>query len=186
MDNLDDPASLPWRRFVTSQHYGLQEIYPDEMARATGAFQELLVPEIEAAVADGLLAPGDIQRSAWFVNQLVMATFHHYSFAEDGRPPADLGDQLWNFCYQALGGPGPAGTSTTETSSAETSSTESIKSGLTAATRWATGMVRGYAAEAAACSRNAGTASPSRRSTTGRGSAPTVAGLNTKWRAPAS
>ena len=39
--------------------------------------------QLELAAAEGLLAPADVERDAWFVTKLVMAVFHHYTFADD-------------------------------------------------------------------------------------------------------
>jgi AcrR family transcriptional regulator len=94
-------GSEQWRRFVTSEHFRLQQVLPHELAAVNAAFADLLVPEIERGQLDGTIAPGDATRSAWFVEQLVMAVFHHYAFA--GPPPADIGDTLWDCCRRTLG-----------------------------------------------------------------------------------
>lgn len=134
---LQEPSSVAARRFITSQHYRLHEIYPDELAQATQAFTRLLVPEIEAAAAAGLLDPDDVERDAWFVTQIVMSTFHHYSFAEGSRPPADLPERVWEFCLKGLGGaPGPA------RRGAGAEALPDPREALVAATRWAAGSVR--------------------------------------------
>jgi hypothetical protein len=93
-----------------------------------------VVRDLEAAAAAGLLAPGDPVRDAWFVTQLVMTTFHHDAFASIA-PPADLADRLWELCYRALGGP-------VERADAPFPSLD-VRAGLAAATRGATGIVRG-------------------------------------------
>ncbi len=90
-----------WRQFVTSEHFRLQQVLPHELAAVNAAFADLLAPEIEAGQREGLLAPGDPTRTAWFVQELVMATFHHYAFA--GPPPNDIGDSLWGICRRMLG-----------------------------------------------------------------------------------
>lgn len=90
-----------WRQFVTSEHFRLQQVLPLELAAVNAAFANLLVPEIEAGQRDGVLLPGDAARTAWFVQELVMASFHHYAFA--GPPPADIGDALWTVCSRMLG-----------------------------------------------------------------------------------
>ncbi len=92
------------RQFVTSEHYRLHQLFPEELAAANRPFTVLLVPEIEEAAAAGLLAPADVQAAAWFVTQLVMATFHHYAFVAPPKPLGDVGDDLWRFCLAALGG----------------------------------------------------------------------------------
>ena len=91
-------------RFVTAEHWRLHQLFPEEMSHATQAFTDLVARELEAAAAEGTLAPADPQRDAWFVTKLVMAVFHHYAFAD---PPPDtraIGDELWAFCRGALGG----------------------------------------------------------------------------------
>ncbi|MDH4170709.1 MAG: TetR/AcrR family transcriptional regulator [Acidimicrobiia bacterium] len=91
-------------RFITAEHYRLHQIFPDELAAAARPFADMLVPEIEAAVAAGVLASGDIEHDAWFVTQLSMATFHHFAFATPDEPIDVVADQLWRFCLRALGG----------------------------------------------------------------------------------
>lgn len=91
-------------RFITTEHYRLHQIFPDELAVASRQFADLLVPEIEAAVAAGTLDPGDVDTAAWHVTQLSMATFHHYAFATPSAPLTEVADQLWSFCLRALGG----------------------------------------------------------------------------------
>ncbi len=90
-----------WRQFVTSEHFRLQQVLPHELAAVNSAFADLLVPEIEAGQRAGLLAPGNPERTAWFVQELVMAAFHHYAFA--GPPPADIADSLWETCSRMVG-----------------------------------------------------------------------------------
>lgn len=135
---LDGRASPAARRFISSEHFRLQEAYPDELAQATAAFARLLIPDVEAATEAGQLAPGDAEQNAWFVNRLVMTTFHHYAFAS-APPPDDLADQLWSFCHRALGG-------RTDEAVGRPNPAEDVMAGLIAATRWATGIVRGGAA----------------------------------------
>lgn len=94
-------GTAQWRQFVTSEHFRLQQVLPLELAAVNAAFADLLVPEIEAGQRAGLVAPGDASRTAWFVQELVMATFHHYAFA--GPPPADIVDSLWETCSRMLG-----------------------------------------------------------------------------------
>ena len=59
--------------------------------------------QLELAAADGLLAPADPQRDAWFVAKLVMAVFHHYAFSDGELDTEEIGEQLWRFCRTALG-----------------------------------------------------------------------------------
>lgn len=94
--------------FVTAEHWRLYQLFPEEMSHATQAFTDLVARELEAAAAEGLLAPADPPRDAWFVTKLVMAVFHHYAFADPAPHLRAIGDDLWGFCYRALGGDVPA------------------------------------------------------------------------------
>jgi AcrR family transcriptional regulator len=94
-------------RFVTSEHWRLHQLFPDELSEATRPFRDLVAGEIRAAVDAGLLHPADPTRDAWLIEQLVMAVFHHFAYAtvkDEG-----IGEALWQFCLAALGGvPAPA------------------------------------------------------------------------------
>ena len=92
-------------RFVTAEHWRLHQLFPEEMSRATQPFTDLVATQLELAAADGTLAPGDPQRAAWFVTKLVMAVFHHYAFADLPDDATAIGDELWEFCLAAVGGP---------------------------------------------------------------------------------
>jgi TetR/AcrR family transcriptional regulator len=92
-------------RFVTSEHWRLYQLFPDEMSHATQHFTDLVARQLVLANAEGRLASSDPQRDAWLITKLVMAVFHHYAFA-----PADdsnvIGEELWEFCARAIGVPG--------------------------------------------------------------------------------
>ncbi len=90
--------------FVTTEHWRLQTMYPEEVSRATRPFTELLLADIREAVATGELKPSDPESSAWFITQLVMAVFHHYDSAGLDEPADRVAQRLWAFCLAALGG----------------------------------------------------------------------------------
>lgn len=90
-------------RFVTSEHWRLHQLFPEEMDQATQPFTDLVARQLELATAEGLLAPKDVERDAWFVTKLVMAVFHHYAFADAVSDVAAVREQLWTFCCAALG-----------------------------------------------------------------------------------
>ena len=92
-------------RFVTAEHWRLHQLFPEEMTHATQHFTDLVARQLELAAAEGLLAPRDIQRDAWFVTKLVMAVFHHYAYAEDPIDTQAIAEELWQFCLRALSGP---------------------------------------------------------------------------------
>jgi AcrR family transcriptional regulator len=94
----------PGPRFITTEHWRLHRLHPEELAHATRPFTDLLLPEIHAAMQAGLLDPPDPQYDAWLVNQLVIAVFHHYEYATFDESPEQIADRLWRFCFAALGG----------------------------------------------------------------------------------
>jgi TetR/AcrR family transcriptional regulator len=98
----DDAGIGP--RFVTAEHWRLHQLFPKEMSSATQPFTDLVARQLELAAAEGLLAPRDPQRDAWFVTELVMAVFHHYAFADTPPDMRAISDELWAFCHAALGG----------------------------------------------------------------------------------
>jgi TetR/AcrR family transcriptional regulator len=100
LDGQDDAAAAA--RFVTSAHWRLQRLFPNEVADAMRPFADLLLIEINAAVDAGLLHPANPERAAWFINELVRSVYHHYAHASE-KPPTTR-DDLWQFCLSALGG----------------------------------------------------------------------------------
>jgi AcrR family transcriptional regulator len=95
-------------RFITSEHWRLHQLYPHEVAAATQGFADLIQRELEAAMAAGQLDLPDPARSAWIINKLVMAVYHHYAFMPDDPGLATAADDVWQFCLAAIGGPTPA------------------------------------------------------------------------------
>lgn len=95
-------------RFITAEHSRLHQFFPQEVAEATWPFAELMLREIRAAEAEGLLAPADAERDAWHVTRLVMATYHHYAFVATEETGEEIGEHLWAFCLAALGGQRPS------------------------------------------------------------------------------
>ena len=110
LEDFDDDDQTTMRRFTTSEHYRLLEIFPDELTAANRRFAEMLVPEIVAGTERGSLRSPDPERDAWHITQLVMTTFHHRAFAASDEPPASTSDRLWSFCLRALGGDAPSTT----------------------------------------------------------------------------
>ena len=104
ISTLNDESQDASRRFITAEHYRLHQLFPDELSAANRTYTDLLVPEIRAATELGELAPHDVEADAWFITELVMATFHHYAYASSDVPAQQLSDDLWAFCLRALGG----------------------------------------------------------------------------------
>jgi AcrR family transcriptional regulator len=104
LDTLGDPGMVVSRRFITAEHYRLHQLFPDELRDANQAYTNLLLTEINAATEAGQLAPHDAESDAWYITELVMATYHHYSYATNRIPSEQLAESLWAFCFAALGG----------------------------------------------------------------------------------
>ena len=94
--------------FITSEHFRLQTLYPDEVSRATQHYTDLLVEEIRDATAADRVHPSDPEYSAWLMTQLTMAVFHHYDCAGLDEPVDRIAERLWEFCLGALNSPAPA------------------------------------------------------------------------------
>jgi AcrR family transcriptional regulator len=103
----DGSAAGP--RFITTEHWRLQQLYPEELAQATKPFTDLILPEIQAATDAGLLKPTNPEYDAWLITQLVMAVYHHYAFATNGESGEEIVERLWRFCLAALGGQADTG-----------------------------------------------------------------------------
>ncbi len=97
---LGTPRSSP--NFITSEHFRLQTLYPDDVSRATQPYTDLLAEEIRVAVAEGRLNPADPDYTAWLMTQLTMAVYHHYDCAGLDEPTEVIAEKVWEFCRAAL------------------------------------------------------------------------------------
>ena len=68
-------------RFITAEHWRLHQLFPDEISRADQPFTDLVCESSRGARPRVLHPPTDPEHDAWFVIKLVMAVFHHYTFA---------------------------------------------------------------------------------------------------------
>jgi AcrR family transcriptional regulator len=96
----------PDARAITHEHFRLYQLYPAEVASAVGGFADLVLESLDDAHARGLAASPDPQRDAWMITEVVMTTFHHYSFTDLGDDADAVIDHLWHFCRGALGAAG--------------------------------------------------------------------------------
>jgi AcrR family transcriptional regulator len=104
---LQRGGTTPDSRAFTHEHFRLFQLYPDEVSRATGAFAVLVFESLEVARERGLATSPDPRRDAWMITELVMTTFHHYSFADLGDDADAVIDHLWHFCRTAIGAQEP-------------------------------------------------------------------------------
>jgi TetR/AcrR family transcriptional regulator len=91
-------------RFIATEHWRLVQLYPAEVDRATQATVDLLLRQLRAAEADGLLHPPDAAYGAFLANQLLLAVYHHYTFSGIQEPAAVAADRVWSFLLGAWGG----------------------------------------------------------------------------------
>jgi len=96
----------PDARAMTHEHFRLYQLYPEEVSRATGQFAELVLESLVDARERGLATSPDPRRDAWMITELVMSTFHHYSFSDLGTDADAVIDHLWHFCRNAIGATG--------------------------------------------------------------------------------
>ena len=71
------------------------------MSRATQPHTDLLVEEIQEAIATGRVRPQNPEYAAWLITQLSMSVFHYYDCAGLEEPVDAIADRLWTFCYDA-------------------------------------------------------------------------------------
>ena len=89
---------------ITREHFRLQQVDPDAVARASEPFAELIAAALVDGEARGIVAPRNPRRDAWMITELVMTTFHHYAFAGLDSDSDAVIDHLWEFCLCAVGG----------------------------------------------------------------------------------
>jgi TetR/AcrR family transcriptional regulator len=91
-------------RVITAERWRLHQLFPEEVARTTRHFSDLLEPEIVAGARQGRLRPTDPPRDAWLITKMVMAVNHHYAYVGLGDGADVVSEHLWHFCLAALGG----------------------------------------------------------------------------------
>lgn len=104
LNSLRTGRDMTGPQFITAEHWRLHQLFPDDMARATQPFGDLIEQELRAAAAAGLLKPRDPRHDAWFTMKLVTATYHHYAFATAHESVESIAEHLWAFCLTAFGG----------------------------------------------------------------------------------
>jgi TetR/AcrR family transcriptional regulator len=91
-------------RFMATEHWRLQALFPEDMARASHAYTELIQGEIDAAAAAGLLDPPDPAAGGWLITQLARSVFHYYAFVPPDQTYDEIAERVWEFCLAGLGG----------------------------------------------------------------------------------
>jgi TetR/AcrR family transcriptional regulator len=104
LDSLRAHRAGATPRFITSEHWRLQQLFPAEMAAASQPFAELVRTELDAAEAAGAITSSDHERDALLISTLVMSVYHEYSFLSDDPRVDTVADDVWAFCLAAIGG----------------------------------------------------------------------------------
>jgi AcrR family transcriptional regulator len=93
-------------RFITAEHWRLQQTFPAEVERATRPFADLVARELRAAREAGILTLANVDLDAALIANLVMAVYHRYAFIDTDRSAAAIGEHVWSFCLAGLRGGG--------------------------------------------------------------------------------
>jgi AcrR family transcriptional regulator len=105
--NLDaEGGAAANARFVTAEHWRLHMLFPEEMAHANQPFADLLVRELRAAQASGLLPRQDADQTAELMAMLIRSAYHHYAFAATDEPAVSIAARVWKFCLAGISGNG--------------------------------------------------------------------------------
>lgn len=104
LQTLGDPEGAAGARQITAEHWRLYQEFPNEITDAARPFVDLLRRELLAAEEAGLVTPNDPEQDAWLMVELVRSVFHHYAFAKVDRPPEQIAEHVWSFCFRAVGG----------------------------------------------------------------------------------
>lgn len=108
LERLDgDSHDAAGVRFIVSARWRLHRIFPNELAEAEKPFVELLLAEINAAAAAGLVNPRNPEWDAWFVVELLRSVYHYYAYAAAADDLNIVKEALWQFCRTAVGGTPP-------------------------------------------------------------------------------
>lgn len=89
---------------LVREHRRLGETRPDDMDRAVSPFVSFLADEIAAATRDGVVAPGDADRRARTVFNLLLGEIHDLVLGRSGST-SESAEHVWAFCWSGLAGP---------------------------------------------------------------------------------
>ncbi len=95
---------------LVREHRRLAEARPEAMEAALCPLVDLLATELAAASHTGIVRPGNPQRDARLVLDLVLVTIHDLVLAPGGPPSAEriteVAEYVWEFCWGGLAGSG--------------------------------------------------------------------------------
>jgi AcrR family transcriptional regulator len=99
-----DSSTAATSRFIVATRWRLHRQFPIELAEAEKPFVDLLVSEVNAAVAAGVLKTTAPPWDSWFMSELLRSVYHFYAFAPRTEGDLEIAkERLWRFCLAALG-----------------------------------------------------------------------------------
>ena len=101
---LHQPDRLAGEFAITTEHWRLHRLFPDEMARVDRPLVDLVRRTLLEAEAAGQLTPQDAARDAWLIVDMMRSVYHHYACAPLDRPIDEIAEHVWSFCFRAVGG----------------------------------------------------------------------------------
>jgi AcrR family transcriptional regulator len=96
------PGALGYAGVLVREHRRLSEEHPDELDAALAPIVDVLVAQVHAAAAAGLIAPGDVTRDAQAAFALVLSGVHDVTLGR--RDPDEAADHIATFVWRGLGG----------------------------------------------------------------------------------
>lgn len=93
---------------LVREHQRLIEDRPDEMEMAIAPVVDPLVELLAVGQEVGVVRDGDLRRDARLVFHLCLASILEIVSGRDPRPPAEVADDLWDFCWGGLRAPSPS------------------------------------------------------------------------------
>jgi AcrR family transcriptional regulator len=105
IDGLFRFLAIGPRGYVTllvREHRRLSFVSPEKMRHALAPFHELLVDELTAASAARVVRPGDFDRHALTIFDLVLSNMHEVVLGPEGFGPRDASRYVWDFVWAGL------------------------------------------------------------------------------------
>jgi len=87
---------------LVREHLRLSESRPEQMAEVLRPFLEILATDIAVAMDAGNVRPGNADRDARSVFDLVLANIHHLVPGHAGETPQQAARYVWRFCWGGM------------------------------------------------------------------------------------
>jgi AcrR family transcriptional regulator len=106
-DTITAMISEPGRtgpRFITTQHWRLQQSHTAALGEANRPFADLLEGELRRAHTQGVLTSEDPASDAWMMSRLILSVVHHHAFDDTAPDATAIAAKVWAFCLAAVNG----------------------------------------------------------------------------------